>query len=330
MTDQTASLAALVARLESLLAAQEVQPVPVAEWRSAVLSTYASRQYSTRYRMKQALDLVVELLGPEASTTLVDAAVVSRVVAARPKWRAAYINGVLRALRAACRLAQAKSRRWMGNDQLAGATWIVADSDTPLVAVHSREDVWRVLTSLKAESSDWRGHRLYVLASLYAYTGVRLREGLYAKVDDVDLRRRVLFVLPHGRKLKTQGSRQPVPICDALAEVLSNWFERVESEWLIPTSHRKRPWVGGPYGFRPTECLVAAGQKVGVKGFTPQSLRHAVATHLIGHHKLSDRQVQLMLRHTNTRTQRHYVHPEIDSLAKNIQGFQYGSLEGES
>ncbi len=318
---------ALLARLETLLSLLEVKPVTLAEWRTDVLGIYASRRPSTRYRTKQALDLAIEVGGADALTSVIDPAFVTRVIESRPHWRPAYMNGVLRAFKAACKIAQLKTRRWIGPDQLESTRWIVPENVAPLVVVHPRADVDKVLTHLASKAHTWRGHRLHALACVYAFTGVRAKEALQAKLADLDLVKGVLWVWPNGTPLKTEASRQPVPVCDELRRVLERWIAELKGDWLFPIKRADRPWLGGPHKDRPTARLVRAGKAVGVRGFTPQSLRHTLASHAAGYWGLSQYQIKLLLRHSNLSTQGRYVHAEVVNLCESMKSFTYASGE---
>ena len=211
-----------------------------------------------------------------------------------------------------------------------GTRWIVPENLAPLVAVHSRSDVAKVLAHLASNNHTWRGSRLHALGAVYAYTGIRAKEALMAKRADLDLSHGVLWVWPNGVPLKTEASRQPVPVCDALRVVLNAWVDSIKGEWLFPIMRADRPWVGGPHRERPTARLVRAGLAVGVKGFTPQSLRHSLASHAAGHQGLSAYQIKLLLRHSNLSTQGRYVHAEVANLCATMKTFSYADVSADA
>lgn len=311
-------LAALFAELQALLGPASV-PVPLEIWRAEVASSWRDRQRSTRTRMSQALREVLDL-APGGTTADLTTDLLARL-AARPG-AAATTNGILSSVRAAIRFGIA--RGYVAPSALAGAKFSIRDGGPSRARHHAMTDVGRVLDQLATAASSWEGGRLYALACVYAYTGVRKMEGLHLLVDDVDLERGIVFVFPNGRRLKTPGSEAPVPAPAALVAVLRAWIPRTGSDWLFPRRNRSGPWTGGTMGRRATDRLVEAGRAVGVEGFTPLSLRHSLATHLATHVGLTDRQVQLVLRHTNTRTQRRYVHPDLVGLESLVRGFSYG------
>jgi integrase len=314
-------LRALVAELRTLLAQSEPRPVTLVHWRTEVIGAYATRRPTTRGRMKQALDEAIALAGSEGTTAALTASLASRLAASRPDRRASTTNGLLAALRAACGLAS--TRRWIDPGALAGACWRLAETDPPRSRHHGRAELGRVLAVLEERATSWTAWRLWALTATLAYTGARKNEILRARVADVDRGRGVIWIRPNGRPLKTPASAAPVPIPEALDQVLAGWLSRVGSEWLIPRIDRAGPWTSGTYGRRPTDAIKAAGESVGVWGLTPQSLRHSLATHLAGHWGLGPKQVQQVLRHTSIRTQDRYVHPDVANLVAAVRAIRF-------
>jgi integrase len=316
-------LARIVADLNSLIGPAP-DPVPLRRWRDRVAEEYKTRARTTRTRMGQALRELLELAtkdDPDATTAAVTSELITKL--SRREGRAATTNGLLSSLHAACTLAA----QWgyLSPDSLDGATWTVAP-DAPRRRHHPRGDVARVLDHLRGRIGTWEGHRLYALAVLIAYTGVRKMEALRAKIGDVDLRRGFFFVRPNGGELKTPRSEAPVPLPAVAIAALGAWIALLGpgEEWLFPGKKRRGPWVGGMHGRRAADQLVAAGLAVGVKGFTPQSLRHSLATHLHGYWGLSRGQVKLVLRHTDEATTgAHYIHPDLANLRKLVHRFDF-------
>jgi integrase len=309
----------LLQLLHQLLQLSE-QPVPLALWRDQVLAGYATNPRSTRHRMAQALREALELAGPGATTADLTAELIGRF--ARRTGAAATTNGLLSALRTACGVASGK--RQLNAARLKGAAWRVREAPTTRSRHHSRVEIVRVLDSLAGGARSWEAERLYALGAVYAYTGVRLKEALQIRVANVDLDRGFLFV---GEDLipKTEKSTAPVPCPAVLVKILRGWLPKAESEFAFPNLGRLKPWTGGTYGKRPTDRLVAAGQAVGVNGFTPLSLRHSLATHYAGWWGLSDKQVQQILRHTTALTQKHYVHPDLVNLGELVRDFTFSA-----
>jgi integrase len=209
---------------------------------------------------------------------------------------------------------------------------------------HSMEDIRRVLDLLAREVDEadgwprWRARRLLALASTFAYTGLRRDEGLKLRVEDVDLDRRVIFLMERkGRRLKTEASAQPVPIPDALAPILEDWMShRMDREeggyhflrdeecpWLFPGVSRRNAWTGGPRGHSPLDVLKAAGERAGVHGLNFLSFRHSFATHAESW-GLSPAMLQRVLRHTTLGTQSHYRHADLDNMRAAVDRISFG------
>jgi integrase len=310
-----AELGRLLVRLQL---AGRIEAVPLGQWQDAVLARCQGRSRSYRDRVGQAVRETLELAGPGATTAALGSDLIARL-AARPG-AASTTNGLLAAFRTACGLA--RERGWISTQALDRAVCRVRSGLQTRARHHSRETIARVLGSLRESRGTWEGGRLYALACTYAYTGVRLREGLRLELADLDLERGFLFVRP-GADLKTERSAAPVPCPRVLVGVLEEWVPRAGSRWVFPNLGRTGPWTGGTYGKRPTDRLVAAGQAMGVAGFTPLSLRHSLATHYTNYWGLSEKQLQQVLRHTTVLTQRHYVHADLVNLAELVRDFRF-------
>jgi len=187
---------------------------------------------------------------------------------------------------------------------------------------HSIDTIAKVLTHLRDNAGTWKGGRLYTLACLYAYCGLRRNEALRLKVEDVDLVARIVTIDARTR-LKTEASAAPVPIPPALAIVLEDWIGRVGSEWLIPGNKLRGPWLGGMLGDRAGEHLKRAAMGIGVNGFTPLSLRHSLATHaeIFG---LSAMMLRRVLRHSTEFTSGHYRHADLTNMSRAVDAIDFG------
>jgi integrase len=174
---------------------------------------------------------------------------------------------------------------------------------------HSLVEVGCVLGYLRDRSTlSWEDGRLFALASLAAYTGVRALEAQFAEVKDFDLESGFFHVEPKpNHPLKTESSERDVPIPPPLATILGEWLPRARSTWAFPGVKRRGPWSGGMCGSRPVDRLQAAGLAVGVRGFTFLSLRHSFITHGSGPWGLGSIQIQQIAGHSLEDTQRHYL-----------------------
>lgn len=311
----------LVARLAAL---SQPEPVSLDEWTRRVLARHGpDRPRSTRCRYRQALRELAVYLGPAATTSdLTPERLASFARELRRSGRRAEtVNGLLRAVRAACALAVEwgclsrspfrEFRDW-------------AEPDPPRPKHLTRAEIARILADLAGDAS-WDGRRLHALVAVWAYTGLRRNEALRLRVEDLDLVRRVAWVRStHGRRLKTRASAAAVPLPSRLVSILRRWVRQCGSEWLFPGARRRGPWVGGRAGTRAGDRLRAAAARLGIVGATPHALRHSLATHLAGWWGLNPRQIQMVLRHASERTQAHYVHPEISDLVAIVRGFDFG------
>lgn len=314
-------IARLLARLAALT---RIEPVPLDHWRDEILTEYQDRKKSTRLRMSQAVREIVDLAGEGATTVDLTPDLVTKYTRSKKGGAPETINGLLSSLRAASRIGERKG--WLASGQLDDARWRVAgDGKRRKGRHHPRADVARVLDALRRDSEGWEGGRLYTLACVWAYCGLRRNEALRLRVEDVDLAQGFLYVKPNGEDLKTEGSAAPVPIPKVLRPILSGWLGRCGSEWVFPGVRRLGPWTGGGSGKRAGDRLAAAGRAVGVEGFTPHTLRHSLATHLRLSWRLTPKQVQAVLRHSDEFTQEGYIHPDLADLAELVEDFDYAA-----
>jgi integrase len=326
-------------------------PIPWDQFTAELLELYAPplRAKGTFNKMRQVLGLVAGL--GVTSTAELTPPLVARYVASRPPGESSWTTySMVSALRAACNYAAAQG--YCRVSPFALRKHWVRRSDPGRKRHHSREEIARVLALMKADVGrkggwpQWRARRLHALASTVAYTGLRKKEALYLRVEDVDFEARMLLVRPRtGNRLKTERSAQPVPIPDALMPVLAGWLPHLtlpegappanapmpdanprgvrDAGWVFPNAYRTGPWVGGMVGYRPLDRMKHLGVRAGVEGFTFQSLRHSWATHA-EFWGLSDVMIQRVLRHTNTRTQMHYRHADGDNLRAKVGGVGFG------
>jgi integrase len=307
--------------IRALKALATPTPVPIAELRRAVEEKYAKLAKSTQLRMRQAVREAEALAGEGADTTALTPELVARF--AGRAGAVSTTNGLLRGLRAAMRLAA--SLGWLRESSLAPCRWSVPDPDPNRKKHHSRADVAKVLALLASRRDTWEGRRLYAFAAVLAYTGLRLRECLRARVADFDQAGGFVFVRANGGTLKTAGSGAPVPLPTALRPALAEWLAETGSEWAFPNLNRLGPWLHGTNGKRACDRLKAAGRECGVERFTPHSLRHSLATHLSGFMGCTRSQIQKVLRHATEGTQVFYVHADLVNLRRTVAGFDYAS-----
>jgi integrase len=292
-----------------------VPPVSFSSFRNEILDCYRPplRAAATHRRMGQVLDLVGRLDPPPSSTADLTVGLIARYVRVRADVVCNNaLAGELSYLAAACSFAVAEG--WLERSPFHSRRFRLRPEPPAAKQHHSLDELRRVLGWLRDRAGlSWRDHRLYVAASLVAYTGLRRNEALYLRVEDLDLAAGILAVVAR-RRLKTLASAQPVPIPPELGEVLAGWLPVCDSEWVMPCSHRRTPWVGGNVSSRACDQLAAAGRAVGVEGLTFLSLRHSWATHAETAWGLSEAAIQRVLRHTRPLTQRLYRHADLANL----------------
>lgn len=310
----------LVQTLTSQLAAalrpvDPITPVPLPVWVDAVLGLYRAKAATTRYRMSQALRETVAIAGPGATTADLTPGLVATL--ARRPGAAATTHGLLRALRVACRVAV--ERKWLDVAPFGRYT--------PWPRVERRAKRWlsasetaTVLEALRVQATDWKGRRLYTLAAVYAYTGLRRMEAIRLKPGDIDFERSLVWVRPHGARLKTKGSEAPVPMPDVLAAILRPWLTECGGEWVFPGEKLRGPWQART-AIWATARIKAAAEAAGVPQATPHAFRRGLATVLRGR-GYSREQVKLVLRHTDLGTQEYYVGQDLLTLAALMRKFE--------
>lgn len=170
-----------------------------------------------------------------------------------------------------------------------------------LPVVLSKEEVRRILACVYTPV-----YRV-CLTTIYS-CGLRLSEGAFLKIEDVDSSRMLLRVTGKGSK------QRYVPLPQKTLELLRDF-------WL---SHRSKPWLfparpsepGNPKPIRPEglqEAFARALAKSGVsKRAHVHTLRHSYATHLL-EAGVNLRVIQEILGHQSLRTTALYTHlsPEV-------------------
>jgi integrase len=303
------------------------------EFAAEVLTLYdASRARGTWTKMRQVLREVGTMPGVRSVRDLTPAGVAEYRRFCSSVGRAtATTSGLLSYLRRAASYAVARGYLW-SNPFSAWSDWGLGsepvaeeseDSGPGLGSHHSLEAIARVLRHLELGSRTWEGMRLYALASLVAYTGLRRTEALTLRWRDVRLEERVIRI-SRRRRLKRPTAAAPVPIPEALVPILDQWSERSGSDWVFPRLDRQGPWTGGTSGRRPLDRLKSAGEAVGIRGFTFQSLRHSWATHAESAWGLSELVSMRVLRHTRPSTTAGYRHADLENLVGAVRSIDFG------
>jgi integrase len=303
-----------------------VTPLPFSDFRDRFLQLYAPplRAHSTLTKARQVL-AAFELLPDVVTTADLTTYAVARYVASRGNANVNTTISHLRVLKTASLFAHAEG--WIERPP----QWrrLLPRAARAIRKRHvDHGQVVALLTHLRSHAVDWKASRLYVLASVVAYSGLRAREAYHLQTGDVDLASGLLWVVARHR-LKTEGSEAPVGLAPELVEILADWLPRSGPLWVFPGVRRIGPWDNGAPGYRPIDHLKRAGLAVGIDNLTWHTLRHTLAKLIVGRFGGSAEHAKTMLRHDDIRTtEEHYLHRDDAELLRAIAGrvsFRAGS-----
>ena len=168
-----------------------------------------------------------------------------------------------------------------------------------LPEVRSPEEVARFLAAVVGECP-----RL-LLRLLYA-TGLRIGEGLQVRPQDLEDARGLLRVMGKGRKERL------VPLPAALvAELKAYAREQKAGPWLFAGKDRGQPIHAATV----QKACKRAYQRAGLPRFTPHTLRHCYATHLL-EAGIDTRIIQSLLGHPRVGTTSIYTHVTVRGLGQ--------------
>jgi integrase len=337
------------------LAALQVAPQPWAEFKRDILPGFTypmtSKSHATKIRQTirclELLNLADEGEEPRGirDTFDLNLVTVARYVAAIPPGQSPWtIKAQLQILSTLASTA-VKARRLAVNPfDIRPIGKIVRLGPPEDKRALSRDELHRLMELLKSDTETrtgwalWRAWRLYVVAAIAVYCGLRRTELLTLHVVDVDLDARVIRLMgrgPNGKGLKSKGSAQPVGIPDALAPILSTWLSTwrlaapkgfaidPECPWLIPTCNRKSPWISGHTTGKALGRLQAAGKRAGIPDLTFHMLRRTLATQL-EEHGVGGAMIQRILRHASSQTtERHYRRADERNIADAVKELEF-------
>jgi integrase/recombinase XerD len=144
-----------------------------------------------------------------------------------------------------------------------------------------------------------------LLRLLYA-SGLRLGEGLQVRPQDLDDARGLLRVTGKGRKERL------VPLPAALvAELKAYACEGQTGPWLFASKDRSKPINAATV----QKACKRAYQRAGLPRFTPHTLRHCYATHLL-EAGIDTRMIQALLGHHRVGTTSIYTHVTLRGLSQ--------------
>jgi len=316
------------------------RPIPFDEFRRSLLEMYEPplRAVATRRAMTHILNLI-EGLGVKSTADL-DTGLIARVCASAPPGQSSRtLQAHLRYLRVMANFAVANG--WLKVSPFTVRSlrqWCPRVGPPAPKKWFPAPDVRRVLDLLQEDCQTtagwarWKAYRLWAVTNVVALAGLRATEALTLEVGDIHLDRRIIDITAR-RRLKTNSSCAPVPICRALEAVLREHLPVREEHpldfpvpadvpWLFPNLNRRGPWLQGSPGTKPVDRLAAVGARAGVPGMTFQALRASWATRAEGA-GYSALTIQRVLRHSNQNTQLWYRAADAESLADTVRDFNY-------
>ena len=127
------------------------------------------------------------------------------------------------------------------------------------------------------------------MTAMLAYSGLRRNECMRLHVEDIDVDRGVINLVPRTKtgRLKTEGSAVPIAMPPALRLIVREWLEhRLDCPvgfslppagsivWIFPGSMRTGPWVGGVTKARPGTRLKTVAAPRGGRDDSPDAPPH--------------------------------------------------------
>jgi integrase len=288
-----------LAALQALLAMQP-KPMKWAKFVGEIECRFAPPRCTAHYHRdikKTCAQLAA--LGVATTFDLTPELLVRYVASCPPEWSPFTLKGNLVRIRTVCSHA-VRDRRLPASPFATLPISMIVRLGKPQGKRHlTRAEIARLMEVLKGDVAalqgwaGWKARRLHFVVALGLYCGLRKLELLRLQVADVDLVARVIRLKPHNKtgRFKTKGSEAPVPIPDALADIIQDWLAHrldhprglaidMACPWLIPTCDRKAPWTSGAVGTKPLHRLQAAARRAGIEHATMHMLRRSCATHL--------------------------------------------------
>lgn len=302
--------------------------IPWKQFTTEVLALYAPpiRRPGTYRKTDQVLR---EFKRHCRTTADLNPVAIAQWVTAHPRRKATTRLALLRTLRPACTygasvgylvdpFAYRKPRQWLPASELVPPEGLFPRHRTAaeIHALLERAD-------LEALGGRWEAIRLRAAVYTWCYTGARKSEILGSRAADVDLEHAVLMIRGNDRRpLKTAASAATIPLAPPLAVVLADWLPRCRSVWLFPHKYRHGPWLHGPYLNKCVDQVAQLGERAGVPGLTVLALRHSFGTLSEGW-GWGQLALRRMLRHSDTKTQTHYLHEDMEQMRRAASKIKY-------
>jgi len=167
--------------------------------------------------------------------------------------------------------------------------------------VLSKDEVTRLLDSVRN-----RKHRA-ILMLVYS-AGLRVSEVVRLKLEDIDVRRRLIHI--KGSK----GRKDRYTLLSSVAlEVLRDYYRFYRPrKWLFPGKRKDRHISARAV----QKVVTATGKRAGIrKKLTTHTLRHSFATHLL-ENGTDLRYIQELLGHKSSKTTQIYTHVTRKDLVR--------------
>ncbi|MGE5455531.1 MAG: site-specific tyrosine recombinase XerD [Ignavibacteriales bacterium] len=178
--------------------------------------------------------------------------------------------------------------------------------------------IQEVMKLLEVELKDSFSYRNKAMLELMYATGLRVSELVNLKVHNIDLDMALVRTFGKGNKERI------IPIGDyaleSLNEYLTNYrdgmFKRNINDYLFLNNHGNKMTRQGFF-----KIIKKQAQLKEIKtSFSPHTLRHSFATHLLDY-GADLRTIQELLGHSNLSTTQIYTHISKDKLKKNYEEF---------
>jgi integrase len=300
-------------------------------------ATYRGMFYAFRLLNELGKEIEVEdgpsLIVPLESTADLTVPLIGRFVASRPATLSPNsVRGALRCIQALCSYAQQMGYLRVSPFAIRKIGAFVKPVPPAGIQYASREDIRKVLDHMWSKTSaggweGWKARRVHALTATLSFSGVRYSEALWLHAADIDRSAGTIAIVSRAsHRLKTAGAHAVIPLHPELDPILASWLEHRMSvppgfepidpncPFLFPTlrRHGHAPGTSGGPGQRPSVRIKTLAAEVGVR-LTPLMARHSFATHLASS-GAGPKVLQFWLRHTNTQTQRFYVHADLDAM----------------
>jgi len=175
-----------------------------------------------------------------------------------------------------------------------------------------------VLKLLDIKLTDNFSYRNKAMLELIYATGLRVSELINLKLQDIDLTQDIIRTFGKGSKERV------IPIGDYAKEYLEKYIyeyrgsilKRESCEYLFLNNHGKKMTRQGFF-----KILKKIAKEKGIdKEFSPHTLRHSFASHLLKY-GADLRTIQELLGHSDISTTQIYTHITNEELKKNYQDF---------